>query len=372
MLDARARSALLALLGRGDRHRLANRAIACGLFAACAYLALLLALLAFHLPLLVFHLLFYCCLALLPLFLILDVEEDRTRTDLRRIDDRCQVESYLSAGLTEQRAFLEPRVLDLLERRAREKALPFRLHPWNLRLAVAAAGLLFLFLAAGWLAFGSLRPTLSAAALVSRRAETLAWEGGFASGGSPPGPQGRSEATGAASEASESHGRAEEAGSVGAAPRDPRGAGRAMSSEENEAVTVGEAEALPPEQEGAQAAGGLLEPEAAEPSGRGLAEAMGEGRAMPLRPGGSEAGTGSTGRSLLESPLQEYRSRADRAQAEGGQSLAADSGRTSPLAADLPPAGFADLPVPIPTAPGFDPEIQRLGRRYLELLDERY
>ena len=116
-----------------------------------------------------------------------------------------------------------------------------------------------------------------------------------------------------------------------------------------------------------QVAGGLAEPEAAEPSGRGLAETTGEGRAMPLRPGGSEAGTGGTGRSLLESPLQEYRSRADRVQAEGGRSLAADSGLAVPLESDLPSAGFADLPFPIQAAPGFDPEIERLGRRYLEM-----
>jgi len=93
---------------------------------------------------------------------------------------------------------------------------------------------------------------------------------------------------------------------------------------------------------------------------------------LPLRPGGSEAGTGSTGRSLFESPLREYRTRTDRVQAEGGRRLAADSGPTVPLEAFLPPAWFTDLRVPVTPPQGFDPEIEWLGRRYLEALDARF
>jgi hypothetical protein len=83
------------------------------------------------------------------------------------------------------------------------------------------------------------------------------------------------------------------------------------------------------------------------------------------------AGVGEAGRAFLASPLSDYESVAQRIQTEGGKRLTASS-PAEPRAQPFLQALFADFPALPSLAPGFDPAMERIQRRYLELLDERF
>jgi hypothetical protein len=374
MIDRPIRAALLSLLRRAQRFRLANRLIAFALSAAGLYFLLLIALLAFDLSLFLFHLIFYCGLSLLPLFLILGQEHDHTRAVLRRIDDRCQTEAYLAAKSPEHRAFLEPRVRNLLNQRAREKILRFRLHPWNRYLAIGAAAA---FIAFQLLSLATLfrLPTLSASGILARKAQQEA----MAQAGAKP-QEARDAARGqsTAEEASES----EPGGEAGGA------AAREGKSFEPEAGMGPEVDTAGPYTD----TGPLVNPSLEDVVGPGTEEERSPWAAIPkpeagigpalkgalegspepsAQQGQVPAGVGDAGKAFLASPLSEYESVTERIQTDGGKRLTASS-PIKPLEQSFLQALFADFPALLSPAPGFDPAMERIQNRYLELLDERY
>jgi hypothetical protein len=52
--------------------------------------------------------------------------------------------------------------------------------------------------------------------------------------------------------------------------------------------------------------------------------------------------------------------------------MASGSGSTEPAPQEDLSQSFGDLRSPMPGGGGFDPAMEEIGRRYLELMDERY
>ena len=108
--------------------------------------------------------------------------------------------------------------------------------------------------------------------------------------------------------------------------------------------------------------------------GSALKGALEQGPEPEARQGELPAGSGEAGTALMDSPLTEYSASSlqDRIETEGGTKLTAE---TSPGPVKEQPfvqALFADFPSWTAGEIGFDPAIERIGRRYLELLNERY
>jgi len=83
------------------------------------------------------------------------------------------------------------------------------------------------------------------------------------------------------------------------------------------------------------------------------------------------AGVGDAGKAFMSSPLSDYESVKERIQTERGKRLAASS-PTRPREQSFIQALFADFPALLAPAVGFDPEMERIQKRYMEKLDERY
>jgi hypothetical protein len=374
MTDRMIRAALLRLLNRAQRFRLANRVIALALCAAGLYSSLLIALLAFDLSLFLFHLILYCGLSLLPLFLILGQEHEQTRAVLRRIDDRCQTEAYLAAKSPEHRAFLEPRVRSLLDRRAREKILRFRLHPVNryLAIGVAAAFVAFQLLS---IATQNRLATLSASGILERKARQ---EASAKAGEESTRSQGTARRESAAEQAAEGEARGE-AGGASAREKDRGESEAGMSPEADTAGPYADSgplvnpslqETVGPGTEGERSPWAAIpKPEAG--IGKALQGAL-EGSPEPRsHQGQAPAGVGDAGKAFMSSPLSDYESVKERIQTERGKRLAASS-PTRPREQSFIQALFADFPALLAPALGFDPEMERIQKRYMEKLDERY
>ena len=362
MTDLPVQTVLVRLLQRAQRVRLANHLIAFALFAAGLYLALLIAVLAFALSLFLFHLVFYSGLSLLPLFLTLGSEHEQTLTVLRRIDEHCQAEAYLSTASPAHRAFLEPRVRSLLARRARERILRFRLHAWNRFLAIGVAGL---FVAFQLLALATLRgpPNLSASGILARKArqEAIA-QGNAKSLESPDSDEAAAEGTAAAALGEK---RSEPDSGMGPA-EDTAG----PFADTGPLVNPSVGEAAGPGTAGERTPWAAI-PKSEAGIGPALRGAL-EGSPDPsVQQGQVPAGVGEAGRAFLASPLSDYESVAQRIQTEGGKRLTASS-PAEPRAQPFLQALFADFPALPSLAPGFDPAMERIQHRYLELLDERF
>jgi hypothetical protein len=374
MTDQSIRAALLTLLGRSQRYRLANRLITFALSAASLYFSLLIALLAFALSLFLFHLIFYCALSLLPLFLILGQEHDRTRAVLRRIDDRCQTEAYLAAKSPEHRAFLEPRVQSLLDQRRREKILRFRLNPWNRYLALGAAAFFLAFQLLSLTTQNRLG-TLSASGILARKAQR---EATALAGAKPQASAEAAPGESIAEEASESEPGSEAGGvAAGEGKRDTPEAGIGPEGGTAEPYTDTGPLANPSLQDTAgpgteaERSPWTAIPKTEAGIGQALQGAL-EGSPDPsAQQGQVPAGAGDAGKAFLTSPLSEYGSVAERIQIEGGKRLTASSPTEPREQSDLQSL-FADFPAVASPSPGFDSALERIQNRYMEMLDERY
>ncbi|UCF98135.1 MAG: hypothetical protein JSV89_01040, partial [Spirochaetaceae bacterium] len=108
--------------------------------------------------------------------------------------------------------------------------------------------------------------------------------------------------------------------------------------------------------------------------GSALKGALEQGPDPAARQGELPSGSGETGEALMDSPLQEYSasSRRERIQTEGGTKLAAENSAGPQKESSVIRALFTDFPAPVAGDIGFDPAIERMRRRYLELLNERY
>jgi hypothetical protein len=109
-------------------------------------------------------------------------------------------------------------------------------------------------------------------------------------------------------------------------------------------------------------------------AGSALKGALERSQDPDARQGELPADSGETGQALMESPLQEYSAsfRRETIQTEGGTKLRAESSSVAAKESPAIQAMFSDFPSVVGGQSGFDPAIERLRRRYLELLDERY
>jgi len=307
--------------------------------------------------------------------LILGPEGECTRTVIRSFDDRCQAEAYLATESTEHRSFLESHVRELLERRRREKVPRFRLHPWNRYLAIAAACLLAGFQLLS-LAALNWPPSLSPSRILVRKAqqEALALAGEKPSDSRPAGGESATEAASEQGSGDLSEPEAAPAGEV------ERGGREAGTSPELDAggPYAGTGPPVNPSLEEGTGSGAEAErrpwmaiPKTEAGIGPALKGALGGGPGPSAQQGQVPAGAGEAGKAFLASPLLEYGSVAERIPADGGKRLAASS-PTEPRGQPFLQAFFADFPALPSPVPGFDPAIERIQNRYMELLDERY
>lgn len=360
------------LLKRRQMVELGNRVLALLLAGACLYLLLLGAVLLTGLSLLGFHLVLYVGLSLFPVFLLLPPRPGWLLREVRRLDERCLLEAYLSTESGEHRAFMAQAVTELLERA--EPGVRFALSPASRRLALVCGCLLLLFEAASYLTLFRLEPSLSARALRERLAQREAAEAAARSGGVPrpelsgtpepaeqPAAEAPAEAPGeAAAEAPEDRLEGLRRPEAGQEPEAPQG--RRDRGEQAAPVPVeGRPQRilLPVE---AEQGGSPALSESSEPGVTGL---QGE-------PDRAEAGAGDTGRSFLESPLRGYRGVPQRVEARGGEELAAASSLAERQPDPQITALFADFAAALPPGVDFDPLLEQIRNRYLELLDERY
>lgn len=376
MADPSVRKILLHFLLQEQRQRLINRLIAFVLFFAGMYLILFLGLVILDLPLLLFHFLLFFSLSLLPLFLILGPESERTVAVLRRIDQHCQTETYLTTTSPAHRSFLEQRVKNLLERPEARKMLLFRLAKINRFLAMGVLGLFVLVQLASLVTFQRLTPNLNALAMKNLRtqSETSARRGPRDAEGIQKAPRG---------EAPEAGSPAEAASKQFFPPRGRSGETRARDADapqgEADQSLPGAQTVVPPSraaegEEGSESVPWVPMPIPEGGIGSALKGALEEGPEPEVRQGELPAGTGEAGKALTDSPLREYSASSlkDRIQTEGGTKLTAGTSKGPDEEQPFDQALFADIPFRAAGEIGFDPAIERIRRRYLELLNERY
>jgi len=366
MLETAVRDYLRLLLKRRDRKRSLNRLVSFGLFSLGAYFLLLSALLLFGFSLVLFHLLFFAAFSLFPLFFLFEAEVDPLRESVRRIDEDCLLESYLAAGSQEHRSFMISSVRRLLERRAARGEYPFRFSRANAVLAAAAFSLLLLTQALSLITLQSFSPGLSARQFKARLAEReAAREAAGVREGRPPAlgfpGQERPEAAGpkASSRSGESRAEAEMR--------------KGLAEEASEPPRIFAGEAPQPGAEAGREWERVLVPlPEAKKDLKALLEAAVRGRADEAgMPGSSEAGSGDSGLGFLESPLKRYLSRPEGIGAGGGRELAPGGEQTEALREQVLGALFSDFQLQAEAPLDFDPLIERIKERYLELLNEK-
>ena len=162
---------LVYLVTRYMDSRLLNRLITYALINLAAYMLLLTILVLFNISLLLFHLLFSCSLSLLPFFLFYGLKEKAIQPSIRRIDERCQIEAFLSTSSREHRAYMQNRVESLLEKGKRERIDRVRLGLRNLYLAAACFGVFVVLQIVSFMILSSMTPSLNANNLKSTLVE---------------------------------------------------------------------------------------------------------------------------------------------------------------------------------------------------------
>jgi hypothetical protein len=373
--DRTVRRALMEFLHRGQRHRLANQLIAFLLFTAALYLLLLLAILLFGLPLLVFHLLVFTSLSLFPLFLLLAPEAGQTIQILRCLDEHCQIEAYLAAPSAEHRLFLENRVRSLLDRRRAEGALRVRLHLINRYLAIGVVGLFLVFQLSSLLTLRRFSPSLSGTAVKTMQARSAAAEKSSRQELPLELARRRGQEESGVAAAPEYSSRSE---ALSRSERRDRRQEEMSAQQMESALSTGEARLNTPAE---QEPGASSEPFPWIPLPRGeggfgsaLKGAVEKGPEPDQRQGSSPSGVGEAGKALMDSPLRDYSSSLRRGsiQTKGGTKLAAQPGAGPVKDQELLRELFADFPSLVVDKSGFDPAIERIRKRYMELLDERY
>jgi hypothetical protein len=108
--------------------------------------------------------------------------------------------------------------------------------------------------------------------------------------------------------------------------------------------------------------------------GQALKGALEQSPDPATRQGELPAGSGEAGEALMDSPLREYSASALREliQTEGGTRLTAETAPGATKESSLIQALFGDFPSIAVGEAGFDPAIERISKRYLEALNERY
>jgi hypothetical protein len=362
------RGELARLLSRRERGITLNRLLAFLLCSACAYLLLLVAVLLFGLSLFGFHLALYLSLSLFPLFLLLGRGRETALPGIRRLDQNCQLEAYLFTSSEEHRTFMAEPVHRLLQQRVSQRVFRFRISRANLRLAAVFGGLFLLFQLTSYLTLYRLNAGLTPEAIRARLAErelvvaeTEAGTSEQTLEATPPQPRPESP----------------EAGEQGAGQVEGQQQGEAEGEgEEGEARGLRESgpETGPVPPEGSEKPQRVLVPV---PPGTSASPTLTEqtvegGMELATGPEHSEAGSGSTGRSFLESPLKEYAGVPQRIAAKGEREMAAAPGLSEELPGGELPALFDDFRAGIGAELDFDALLERIRQRYLELLHERF
>jgi hypothetical protein len=366
--DRQIRDIFLQRLHQDQRHRLINRLIAYLLFLLGFYILLLFVMMFLDFPLLLFHFVLFTAISLLPLFLILEPERERTVTVLRRIDKHSQIESFLSTRSTEHRSFLEPRVRNLLLRP--EAVLRLHLTKGNRFLAIGILCLFLLFQLASLINFQ--RPSFDARSVKNLKTQAEI------SGRREPEDAGLRRST-PGGEVPEAGDPAEASAESSAERRERSGETRAMDRDlapaEGDQEFSGAETAFPPTEGQAEESfpwvplpipeGGI---------GQALKGALEQSPDPATRQGKLPAGSGEAGEALMDSPLREYSASALREliQTEGGTRLTAETAPGATKESSLIQALFGDFPSIAVGEAGFDPAIERISRRYLETLNERY
>jgi hypothetical protein len=370
MVDREIRSSLLSLIRRDERNRLLNRLVGYGLWCLSAYFVLLGFLAVLNYPLYLFHLLFYSSLALLPLFLLLRSDEGQERSLLRRLDEHCQLESYLTTSSPEHRGFMERRVAALARAAERSRVGRFRLERLTVVHALTAVGGLTFLVVSSWVTLHSLASAFVPGSLKSRLVEL----------------------------ATQSAAAAEQPGALGQ-PASQEPAGKRAVGEESPPLEAQRLEATEPVEGWPERLWDLetrnlaAEPQAPPPALRedkgfeetsrldagGPADARSLLEAGVQRPSeeqpeatASAAGTGETGRAFKESPLRDYRSAPERITAPGGHEVAAASALAERREASILRSLFGDFPLGNGAGVDFDPRLAAIKRRFRELYDERF
>ena len=370
-------SALDHLIKRHLRTRFLNRIIAYISVNISIYMLLLSAVILTNASLFVFHLLTFCGLSLLPLFLFLGMERTSLRRIVRSIDDHCLVESYMHTRSAEHRTFLHRRVESYLERRKKERALPFRLFRGNLYLIGLCVFAFALFYVISFITLQDRTMTLSPREIKNRLIERSALEQAVA--------ELPAEDTGAADSSEGEELRPTPGGETG-----QQGSGRSPEEEALEELLEDaplaardRLERLRPEDltEDDESTGEQSETEwwyrlpglESEQAGQNSSGASGDKGMETGREGsGSEAGSSDTGRTFRESPLKEYSSIPEEISARGNEELS-PSDRTfeNPRQIYLS-AIFSDFQRLDNLGITFNPLFDTIRERYLELLRERY
>lgn len=355
--------------------KLINRLISYTLFNLAAYMLLLTILVLLNVSLLLLHLLLFCSLSLLPLFLFWGLKVRAIHLSVRQIDERCQVEAYLHTSSQQHRAYMQNRVEALLQKRKGERVIPFRFSPSNLYLAAACLAMFILLQITSFTILHSFVPSLNVNNLKSTLVEIQAALQSEQRPGSeelPIAPSPPESARGDIAEGEVVEGRLyEEAGDVDfrdllteeGSARPPTSLGSQYQTEERKS---------PPEQQEVGQTLRVPVPDS-ESALESILRRPGEASDEASKQGdGAQSGSPTAGQTYKDSPLLDYTAVTEQIETQGNEEMSATKNITDLQRRIYLNRLFSDIGPLVSGTLDFDPSIDIIKERYLELINEHF